>query len=47
MDTYLAEPGEDPLPFQSVTQLNQEYEFSKAVMCLTKIQFIAIEEAIQ
>ncbi|PML05537.1 hypothetical protein BCT86_12165 [Vibrio breoganii] len=46
-DTYLFKPNEAPLSLQTVTQLIQEHEFSKAEMCLTKIQFLSVEEAIQ
>ncbi|GEM81523.1 DUF4144 family protein [Vibrio superstes] len=46
-DTYLFEPNKASLSLQSVTQLIQEHEFSKAEMCLTKIQFLSVEEAIQ
>jgi hypothetical protein len=35
------------LSLDSVTQLIQEHEFSKAEMCLTKIQFPSIQEAIK
>ncbi len=46
-DTYLFVLNEASLSLQSVTQLIQEHEFSKAEMCQTKIQFMSIEEAIQ
>ncbi|MEZ9330234.1 DUF4144 family protein [Vibrio breoganii] len=46
-DEYLFESIEAPLSLQSVTQLIQEHEFSKAELCLTKIQFLSVEAAIQ
>ncbi|WP_070971742.1 DUF4144 family protein [Vibrio sonorensis] len=35
------------LSLQSVTELIQEHEFAKAEVCLTKIQFSSIEDAIK
>ena len=46
-DTYLLEPRAVALSLQSVTDLIQAHEFAKAEMCLTKIHFTSIEEAIQ
>jgi hypothetical protein len=34
------------LSLQVVTELIQEHEFSKAEVCLTKIQFLSVREAI-
>ncbi|EHZ2657022.1 hypothetical protein K5N43_004487 [Vibrio vulnificus] len=46
-DGYVFEPQETRLTLPEVTKLVQEHEFSKAEMCLTKIQFSSIVEAIQ
>lgn len=43
---YLFEPSDVQLSLQSITQLIQEHEFSKAEVCLTKIQFPSIQKAI-
>ncbi|MGY3572256.1 DUF4144 family protein [Vibrio paucivorans] len=45
--SYVFEPAGVQLSLQAVTQLIQEHEFAKAEMCLTKIQFSSIQEAIQ
>ncbi len=44
--SYTFEPQGIELSLQSVTQLIQEHEFTKAEMCLTKIQFTSVQEAI-
>ncbi|MGI3040035.1 DUF4144 family protein [Vibrio diabolicus] len=46
-DSYVFEPENVQLSLFSVSQLIQEHEFSKAEVCLTKIQFSSIEEAIR
>ncbi|MDE1233311.1 DUF4144 family protein [Vibrio aestuarianus] len=46
-DNYVFEPEGVQLSLFAVTQLIQEHEFSKAEVCLTKIQFSSIEEAIR
>ncbi|MDE1255101.1 DUF4144 domain-containing protein [Vibrio aestuarianus] len=46
-DSYVFEPEGVQLSLFAVTQLIQEHEFSKAEVCLTKIQFSSIEEAIR
>ncbi|MDN3678870.1 DUF4144 family protein [Vibrio tapetis subsp. quintayensis] len=43
---YMFEPESTQLSLESVTALIREHEFSKAEMCLTKIQFPSIQEAI-
>ena len=43
--TFVASGGR--LSLTAVTQLIQQHEFSKGEMCLTKIQFSSVEEAIQ
>lgn len=45
-EDYMFEPESSPLSLESVTALIREHEFSKAEMCLTKIQFPSIQEAI-
>ncbi|MBW3695069.1 hypothetical protein EK599_05160 [Vibrio sp. T187] len=45
-DGYAFEPEATQLSLESVTELIQEHEFSKAAMCLTKIQFPSIQQAI-
>lgn len=44
---YAFEPKGVQLSLSEVVKLVQEHEFSKAEMCLTKIQFSSIVEAIQ
>ncbi|MGY5538096.1 DUF4144 family protein [Vibrio brasiliensis] len=46
-DGYVFEAQGAPLTLPEVTKLVQEHEFSKAEMCLTKIQFSSVAEAIQ
>ncbi|WP_038176352.1 DUF4144 family protein [Vibrio pacinii] len=46
-DSYVIESEDFQLSLFEVTQLIQEHEFSKAEVCLTKIQFSSIEEAIR
>ncbi|SON52228.1 DUF4144 family protein [Vibrio tapetis] len=46
-ESYTFEPKDFALPLKAITQLIQEHEFSKAEMCLTKIQFTSVQEAIQ
>ncbi|MCG7498836.1 DUF4144 domain-containing protein [Vibrio sp. Of7-15] len=46
-DSYVFEPEGAQLKLVDVTQLIQEHEFSKAQVCLTKIHFSSIEEAIK
>lgn len=43
---YTFEPEGVELTLESVTQLIQEHEFAKAEVCLTKIQFPSIQDAI-
>ena len=43
---YTFEPLGIELSLESVTQLIQEHEFKKAEMCLTKIRFTSVQEAI-
>lgn len=43
---YAFEPEGVVLTLESVTQLIQEHEFAKAEVCLTKIQFPSIQDAI-
>lgn len=43
---YRFERVEGQLSLQAVTELIQEHEFSKAEVCLTKIQFMSVKEAI-
>lgn len=43
---YAFEPEGVELTLESVTQLIQEHEFAKAEVCLTKIQFPSIQDAI-
>tara|TARA_Y100001956_G_scaffold36970_1_gene36341 strand:- start:423 stop:743 length:321 start_codon:yes stop_codon:yes gene_type:complete len=45
-DGYLLESEGIKLTLSEVTQLVQEHEFAKAEMCLTKIHFSSIAEAI-
>ncbi|USD66823.1 DUF4144 domain-containing protein [Vibrio sp. SCSIO 43136] len=45
-DSYVFESENVQLSLFAITQLIQEHEFSKAEVCLTKIQFTSIEEAI-
>lgn len=47
VDCYLFEPTDIELTLHEVTLLIQEHEFSKAEVCLTKIQFPSIVEAIK
>lgn len=42
----LFERVDGQLSLQVVTELIQEHEFSKAEVCLTKIQFLSVKEAI-
>lgn len=44
---YAFVPKGEQLSLESVTQLIQEHEFSKAQMCLIKIQFPSIQQAIK
>jgi hypothetical protein len=44
--SYVFEPEGCALSLESITQLIQEHEFSKAEMCITKIQFPSIQKAI-
>ncbi|MCL9773714.1 DUF4144 domain-containing protein [Vibrio methylphosphonaticus] len=44
---YAFEASGELLSLTAITQLIQEHEFSKAEMCLTKIQFTSVQEAIQ
>lgn len=46
-DGYVLEPENVQLSLFAVTQLIHEHEFSKAEVCLTKIQFSSIAEAIR
>lgn len=46
-DEYVFEAEDKQLSLARVTQLVQEHEFAKAEMCLTKIQFSSILEAIK
>jgi len=46
-DSYAFEPEGVMLTLLEVTKLVQEHEFAKAEMCLTKIQFLSIAEAIK
>ncbi|GAM63581.1 hypothetical protein JCM19232_2561 [Vibrio ishigakensis] len=41
------EAEEKHFSLAAVTQLIQEHEFAKAEMCLTKIQFSSIQQAIE
>ncbi|MGF1702924.1 DUF4144 domain-containing protein [Photobacterium makurazakiensis] len=43
---YVFEPEGVQLSLDSITHLIQEHEFSKAEVCLTKIQFPSIQKAI-
>ncbi|PSV54190.1 DUF4144 family protein [Photobacterium sp. GB-1] len=45
--TFCFQMKGDPLTLEVVTALIQAHEFSKAEMCLTKIQFRAIDDAIE
>ncbi|WP_261835531.1 DUF4144 domain-containing protein [Vibrio ishigakensis] len=44
---YIFEAEEKRFSLAAVTQLIQEHEFAKAEMCLTKIQFSSIQQAIE
>ncbi|MGR5295357.1 DUF4144 family protein [Vibrio mediterranei] len=44
---YTFELSDSILSLSEITQLIQEHEFSKAEVCLTKIQFASVEQAIQ
>jgi len=44
---YVFEPVGPALSLKLITQFIQEHEFSKAQMCLTKIQFSTIQQAIE
>ncbi|EAR53688.1 hypothetical protein SKA34_04135 [Photobacterium sp. SKA34] len=46
-NTFLFQIKGDLLSLEAVTVLIQAHEFSKAEMCLTKIQFKAIDDAIE
>lgn len=46
-DGYVFEQQGTPLSLELITQFIQEHEFSKAQMCLTKIQFTSIHQAIE
>ncbi|MGF1698731.1 DUF4144 domain-containing protein [Photobacterium makurazakiensis] len=46
-ESYTFELQDVALSLTSITQLIQEHEFSKAEVCLTKIQFRSVQEAIQ
>ncbi|HHG3487483.1 TPA: DUF4144 family protein [Vibrio parahaemolyticus] len=46
-DNYVFESEDVQLSLLAVTHLIQEHEFSKAEVCLMKIQFSSIEEAIR
>lgn len=46
-DEYVFEAEEKHFSLAAVTQLIQEHEFAKAEMCLTKIQFSSIQQAIE
>ncbi|KGY13916.1 hypothetical protein NM22_00135 [Vibrio tubiashii] len=43
---YVFEQRDAQLDLKDITQLIQEHEFSQAELCLTKIQFTSIEEAV-
>jgi len=43
---YRYEPEGERLSLEAVTHLVREHEFSKAAMCITKIQFPSIQQAI-
>tara|TARA_Y100001956_G_C4062453_1_gene160042 strand:+ start:225 stop:575 length:351 start_codon:yes stop_codon:yes gene_type:complete len=45
-EEYAFEPFGRELTLQMVTELIQEHEFSKAQMCLTKIQFRTVKQAV-
>ena len=44
---YTYESFGNPLPVSEVTDLIQAHEFSKAEVCITKIQFLSVGEAIR
>ncbi len=44
---FAYEPFDNPLSVSQVTELIQAHEFSKAEVCLTKIQFLTVSEAIR
>ncbi|KHT57940.1 hypothetical protein RJ45_26160 [Photobacterium gaetbulicola] len=44
--TFAYEPCDNPLSVSQVTDLIQAHEFSKAEVCLTKIQFLSVSDAI-
>ena len=43
---FAYEPCGNPLSVSEVTELIQAHEFSKAEVCLTKIQFLSVSDAI-
>ncbi|MCK6264716.1 DUF4144 domain-containing protein [Vibrio sp. ZSDE26] len=45
-ESYIFESQGIELSLESVTKLIQEHEFAKMEMCLTKIQFTSVQEAI-
>ncbi len=44
---YVFKQGDEVVSLAEITHLIQEHEFAKAEVCLTKIQFVSVEQAIQ
>ena len=44
---FAYEPSGNPLSVSQVTDLIQAHEFSKAEVCITKIQFLSVSDAIR